>query len=121
MEAKQKTRNGNHAIVIGSGMAGLLSARILTEHFERITVVERDRLPQQPEIRQGVTQANHVHALLTQGYRILEEWFPGIEEKLIAAGAPCVSWAMESCFFHAWGCAKRSSSDLITVLAVVLF
>ncbi|PMB53982.1 2-polyprenyl-6-methoxyphenol hydroxylase-like oxidoreductase [Fischerella thermalis CCMEE 5201] len=114
METQQKTRNGNHAIVIGSGMAGLLSARILTEHFERVTVVERDRLPQQPEIRQGVPQANHVHALLTQGYRILEEWFPGIEAKLITAGAPCVNWAMESCFFHAWGCAKRSSSDLIT-------
>ncbi|WP_308410459.1 hypothetical protein [Fischerella muscicola] len=90
MEAQQKTCNGNHAIVIGSGMAGLLSARILVEHFERVTLVERDRLPQQPEIRQGVPQANHVRALLTQGYRILEELFPGIEEKLIAAGAPSI-------------------------------
>lgn len=80
METQQKTRNGNHAIVIGSGMAGLLSARILTEHFERVTVVERDRLPLQPEIRQGVPQANHVHALLTQGYRILEEWFLGLRK-----------------------------------------
>jgi 2-polyprenyl-6-methoxyphenol hydroxylase-like FAD-dependent oxidoreductase len=114
MEVQQKTHTGNHAIVIGSGMAGLLSARILIEHFERVTVVERDRLPQQPEVRQGVPQANHVHALLTQGYRILKELFGGIEEKLIAAGAPCVDWAIESCFFHPWGCAKRSSSDLVT-------
>ncbi|SRR5579883_623482 len=114
MEAQQKTCNGNHAIVIGSGMAGLLSARILIEHFERVTVVERDHLPQRPEIRQGVPQANHVHALLTQGYRILKEWFGGIEEKLIAAGAPCVDWALESCFFHPWGYAKRRPSDLIT-------
>jgi phytoene dehydrogenase-like protein len=32
---------GKHAIVIGSGIAGMLAARVLSEFFERVTVLER--------------------------------------------------------------------------------
>ena len=38
-------RIGEHAVVIGGSMAGLLAARSLTEAYERVTVVERDALP----------------------------------------------------------------------------
>lgn len=48
-----------HAIVIGSSIAGLTAARTLTEHFTRITIVERDRLPDGPDFRAGVPQARH--------------------------------------------------------------
>jgi pimeloyl-ACP methyl ester carboxylesterase/2-polyprenyl-6-methoxyphenol hydroxylase-like FAD-dependent oxidoreductase len=79
--------HGTHAIVIGASMAGLLSARVLAEHFERVTVIERDRLPQGPEFRSGVPQSRHLHALLVQGRVLLEELFPGLEAALFAAGA----------------------------------
>ncbi len=38
-----------HAVVAGGGMVDLLAARVLSEHFERVTVVERDRLATRPE------------------------------------------------------------------------
>ena len=36
---------GDHAVVLGAGMAGLLAARVLADAYERVTVVERDPLP----------------------------------------------------------------------------
>ncbi len=114
VEAQQNIRNGSHAIVIGGSMAGLLAARILVEHFERVTVVERDRLPQEPETRPGVPQAHHVHVLLTQGQRILEQLFPGIKAELAAAGAPSVDWVAECPCLNLWGWVSPGSSDLIT-------
>ena len=46
-----------HAIVIGSSIAGLTTARVLADHFERVTIIERDRLPDGPDYRKGVPQA----------------------------------------------------------------
>nr|WP_221383012.1 hypothetical protein [Actinoplanes polyasparticus] len=69
-------------------MAGLLAARVLSERFERITVVERDRLPDGPEGRPGVPQGAHVHALLALGGRILDELFPDLLDRMAADGVP---------------------------------
>jgi glycine/D-amino acid oxidase-like deaminating enzyme len=35
----------NHAIVLGGSMAGLLAARILSDHFGQVSLIERDALP----------------------------------------------------------------------------
>jgi glycine/D-amino acid oxidase-like deaminating enzyme len=45
-----------HAVVIDASMAGLLAARVLSDRFERVTIVERDRLPDGAEARRGVPQ-----------------------------------------------------------------
>jgi 2-polyprenyl-6-methoxyphenol hydroxylase-like FAD-dependent oxidoreductase len=68
-------------------MGGLLAARVLADTYERVTVVERDRLPDSAQNRRGVPQGRHVHALLPRGAEILEELFPGLPEKLVADGA----------------------------------
>lgn len=109
----QPTKN-NHAVVIGGSMAGLLAARILTNHFNKVTVIERDFLPKEPQLRRGVPQANHVHVLLYRGQQILEQLFPGIKAQIIAAGAPKVDWAAECPWLGLWGWAAQSKSDLIT-------
>jgi len=36
------------AVVIGGSIAGILAARVLADHFEHVTVVERDRCPDGP-------------------------------------------------------------------------
>jgi glycine/D-amino acid oxidase-like deaminating enzyme len=41
----------SHAIVVGASIAGLLAARVLSEHFERVTVLEKDWLPGPDEAR----------------------------------------------------------------------
>jgi glycine/D-amino acid oxidase-like deaminating enzyme len=45
-----------HAAVIGGSIAGLLAARVLSEHYEQVTLVERDALPVSREARRGVPQ-----------------------------------------------------------------
>jgi 2-polyprenyl-6-methoxyphenol hydroxylase-like FAD-dependent oxidoreductase len=79
---------GNHAVVLGASMAGLLAARALSDVFETVTVVERDALPDNPANRRGVPQGRHVHALLTRGAQVLEQLFPGILDQLVVDGAP---------------------------------
>ncbi len=39
-------------------MAGLLAARVLSDHFGRVTIVERDRFPEGVENRKGVPQGS---------------------------------------------------------------
>ncbi len=65
----------SHAIVIGGSMGGLLAARALCDHFELVTIIERDRLPEKPEPRKGAPQARHLHALMNRGLRILNSFF----------------------------------------------
>lgn len=77
----------DHAIVLGASMAGVLVARALADRYERVTLVERDRLPPPGEHRRGVPQGRHVHALLTRGARVIEELFPGVTDELVAQGA----------------------------------
>ena len=36
--------HGHHAIVIGGSIAGLVAARVLAAHFDRVTVYDRDAL-----------------------------------------------------------------------------
>ncbi|MFI5693776.1 FAD-dependent oxidoreductase [Kribbella sp. NPDC051586] len=80
-------------------MAGLLVARVLAEHFERVTIVERDHLsgewagdpvadPREREVRRGVPQGRHPHGMLTAGLDVVEQLFPGATDELIAAGVP---------------------------------
>ncbi len=53
-------RIGTDAVVLGAGIAGLLAARVLTESFDRVTLVERDDLPGIGEHRRGVPQDRHL-------------------------------------------------------------
>lgn len=75
------------AIVMGAGIAGLWTARALSDHFEEVLVLERDRLAEEPSFRPGVPQAQQFHTLLLAGLLQMKEWFPGLEEELISAGA----------------------------------
>jgi 2-polyprenyl-6-methoxyphenol hydroxylase-like FAD-dependent oxidoreductase len=76
-----------HAIVLGGSMAGLGAARALANHFERVTLVERDDLTTDSAHRKGVPQAQHAHGLLPSGYRILSDYFPRMMDELVAEGA----------------------------------
>lgn len=78
---------GKHAVVIGASMGGLLAARALTEHFERVTILERDHLPQIGHNRKGVPQGQHAHGLLGRGREVMEQFFPGLTQDLVAQGA----------------------------------
>lgn len=80
-------RHGS-AVVVGASIGGLLAARALSSHFDRVTIVERDRLPDEPAVRKGVPQSAHAHGLLASGYRVMDGYFPGLMDELEALGAP---------------------------------
>lgn len=77
----------DQAVVMGSSMAGLLAARVLSERFERVVVIERDPLPPIGEHRRGVPHGRHLHGLHPRGREILDELFPGFTEALTTDGA----------------------------------
>lgn len=96
-------------------MAGLLAARVLTDHFDRVTVIERDRFAEAPSPRRGVPQARHVHILLARGRLILEQLFPGIEAELIAQGAVKIDVTADLLFLGVAGWLPRFPSSLWSI------
>jgi hypothetical protein len=57
---------GQHAIVIGASMGGLLAARALSDFYAVVTVLERDAFPQSDIARKGVPQGRHANGLLAR-------------------------------------------------------
>lgn len=78
---------GGHAVVVGGSMSGLVSAAVLSSRFDRVTVVDRDTLPDDASDRRGVPQSGHAHALLISGRQVLEGVFPGLADELVKGGA----------------------------------
>jgi 2-polyprenyl-6-methoxyphenol hydroxylase-like FAD-dependent oxidoreductase len=101
-----------HAIVFGGSMGGLLAARVLSDHFERVSLVERDALPALAEQRRGVPQGRHTHGLLASGRNVLEKLFPGISEALLKAGAVTGDIVRDSRWFFEGACLSRPPSGL---------
>ncbi|MDQ0657932.1 NAD(P)/FAD-dependent oxidoreductase [Paenibacillus sp. W2I17] len=75
------------AVVIGAGIAGLITARMLSDYYDEVCIIERDELPSEPANRQGVPQSFHPHRVLPRGGLILEHYFPGYNDELVALGA----------------------------------
>jgi len=74
-------------VVVGAGMAGLLAAQVLADHVDRVTVMDRDRLPDGPTGRSGVPQGRHLHTLMPGGLELADHRFPGLVDELLAGGA----------------------------------
>ncbi|GGP81916.1 NAD(P)-binding protein [Saccharothrix coeruleofusca] len=76
------------AVVVGGGIGGLVAARVLADHFERVTLLEQDEVTADTEYHSGVPQARHPHALLARGAEVLERLFPGLGAELDRLGVP---------------------------------
>lgn len=74
-------------MVLGASMAGLLAARVLTEFYERVTVVERDELDDTAAPRHGVPQSRQPHVVLARCGQVIEELLPGVSAEMVDAGA----------------------------------
>jgi flavin-dependent dehydrogenase len=105
--APEAVVNRDHAIVLGGSLAGLLAARVLTDHFDRVTLIERDRYPADPVYRPGISQSRHLHVLWTRGLELLEHLFPGLEKTLLAAGVPELRIPADALWLTAAGWRER--------------
>jgi 2-polyprenyl-6-methoxyphenol hydroxylase-like FAD-dependent oxidoreductase len=110
-------RIGEHAIVIGASMGGLLAARALSDFFEAVIVVERDAFPVSDVPRKGVPQGRHAHGLLARGRNVIEALFPGWTDEVVASGGirgdigGDVNWIGHGVVL------KSARSDLVGLLA----
>lgn len=96
-----------HAVVLGAGSAGMLAAAALARHVDRVTVLDRDRLPSGPEQRRGVPQARHSHVLWSGGGQVIESLLPGTVGRLLAAGAHRISLPEQMVSLTAYGWQHR--------------
>lgn len=101
-----------HAVVIGSGIAGLTAARALAYVMDQVTVLERDRLPHGPRRRRGLPQARHTHSLTSTARHGLEHLFPGIGKNLTDAGAVLVRTPKDTLILGPGGWLPRFDSPL---------
>ncbi len=88
LDLAQIRRDGRAtAVVIGGSIAGIAAAKVLTETFDRVIVLEKDGRHSRREGRPGAAQGWHLHHLLTAGQIELERIFPGIVDDMVAEGA----------------------------------
>ncbi|MQS07945.1 FAD-dependent oxidoreductase, partial [Streptomyces alkaliphilus] len=104
------TGTPRRAVVIGSGVAGLTAARAIADRGARVTLVERDRLPEAPVHRAGVPQGRHTHVLLEGGQRALERLLPGAVGELLERGAPRVGMPEDVLQWQSDGWYRRTAA-----------
>lgn len=104
------------ALVIGGSLSGLLVARVLSDVFDEVTVLERDEFPAEAENRRGVPQGWHAHGLLASGSDTIEKLFPGISIELVEAGALRADVMNDGRWFFEGDFLKRVPSDTIGLL-----
>jgi 2-polyprenyl-6-methoxyphenol hydroxylase-like FAD-dependent oxidoreductase len=79
--------NREQAVVLGAGIAGLLTAAALADEYTNVTVVDRDIVPTGVEHRRGTPHGRHTHGLLPRGVQAAEALVPGLVDELVARGA----------------------------------
>src|SRR5262245_15738794 len=104
--------NSSHAVVIGAGIAGLVTARVLADSYDRVTVLDRDHLPGEPVDRPGVPQGRHAHVLLAGGLDALERLLPGFADDITAQGALWLDLLWQARWVRGVRPSARGASDL---------
>lgn len=109
------SKPNSQAIVLGGSISGLLAARVLTNHFDRVTIVEKDKLASGLEPRKTAPQGAHAHALLSRGRMIVEDLFPGITDELVTNGATLAGIKDVRVYVLGW---RKTFDDAERVLAM---
>lgn len=84
-------------------MAGMCAARVLADFYQRVTVYERDDLPDTAANRDAVPQGRHVHVLMARGAQEFGNLFPGLLSDMVTAGVPILQDEPGSIYFGAAG------------------
>lgn len=92
---------GDRAVVLGGSIAGTFSARVLSEFYREVIVVDRDQVVSVSQPRRGTPHAGHAHGLHARGCLILEELFPNLLRDLRHAELPVGDLGEQRWYFNA--------------------
>lgn len=105
-------RGTKQAVVIGGSIAALLAARVLSNHFANVMVIERDLRPTDDLPHKGAPQGHHAHVLLKSGENVLEQLFPGIMKSMGEKSTPA-DFSADVRWFHHGDWKLRYDSQFI--------
>ncbi len=115
--AARSRQVGEHAVVVGASIGGLLAARVLADSYSQVTVIDRDELPDTPAHRRGIPHGRHLHAMAARGQQAMEELLPGLTAELIAAGAPAGDLLANARLYLSGHRLRRTHSGLVLLCA----
>jgi len=108
---------GSRAVVLGGSIAGLFAARVLSEAYDEVLVIDRDVLVGTEGPRRSRPQGKHINAMHVRGRLVMEELFPGITDELIADGCPTGDYAGDCRWYFNGKRIKREDIGYIAVPA----
>ncbi|MER5730586.1 FAD-dependent monooxygenase [Streptomyces sp. NPDC002138] len=97
----------DRAVVVGGGHAGLVTARVLADHFREVVILERDAVDETTGAHPHAPQGYHAHAVLAKGSQVLEALFPGLRAEMEELGAPVFDYGERIDFLLPAGLAPR--------------
>ncbi|WP_043617768.1 FAD-dependent oxidoreductase [Nonomuraea candida] len=105
------------AVVLGGSLAGLFAARVLSDAYDEVVIVDRDELIGVQGPRRGCPQSRHINGLLARGQQVMEELYPGITEGLFADGVPTGDLAGDVRWYFNGKPLQRINAGLVCVAA----
>lgn len=106
------------AVVLGGSIAGLFAARVLSDEYDEVQIVDRDTLVGVREPRRRCPQTYQANGLLARGTQVMEELFPGITQQLLDHGVPKGDLS-GSCRWYARGYRLKQQHGDLTTLGVL--
>lgn len=103
----------DHAVVVGCSFAGLGAARMLSDLYSQVTVVERDELPETWSPRRGVPQSPHVHGIPQLGRTLLAGILPGFTDRAKEHGAVMFDQLHDGASWGLYGWSARGRSRAV--------
>ena len=111
-----ETTSFKQAVIIGGSLGGLLTARVLSSYFDRVTILERDAVVNHPQPRKGQPQARHLHGLLATGLQVMTRYFPDLPQALVENGAIMADFANSMQWYAYGGYRKRFKMGVQSML-----
>ncbi|MEV4625745.1 FAD-binding monooxygenase [Micromonospora sp. NPDC049523] len=108
---------GDHAVVLGGSIAGSLAARMLSDAYREVTIIERDEVTGVSGPRRAIPQGHHIHALLARGKQILDEVFPGFTDELVSIGVPVGDFGTSLSWYFNGEMIRKTETGLTCVAA----
>ena len=104
-----------HAIVLGGSLTGLLAARVLSQYYARVIIIEKDTVHREPESRKGQPQTRHLHGLLPSGLQVMSRYFTGLLDEITSYGAKVFDFGESMNWYCYGGFRKSFAIDIKTV------